>query len=684
MKFRPERNWIDYVIAIVAGALATYSIAMSVNKSTLAYSMTGAVLACGLIGYFLSRLVEGRKVAQFDGWFTAVGAFAMIGQVRRINGILPEGGFPFELLAAVIMLVLLCVGCIFAWRDGALLFLTLPGIVLFGLVGVIDWAPGVFSFCAYLILVATLYARVHQRTMMDRAKEAGANPQILRRGAWRWVAGPEYAFLAASTILVLSFIGAPLVRLSLNQVSGGIQGGLRSQVRRAFNTSPVNVSAPSDISIGNGPVRLSENVLWRVQIEGFSYLRTGVFPEEASRGWDRSPNYDILKGIEFDQEGKQLKYRRDPTQVARTTESGTREIVVQIRPFANLSNVLPLPGPVIESNTRMLLENRYGVAVQDTGRAAAANPADSPGRQFVCLVPGDVGPDNQIGDPALPSYFQIEKVNVSTVGLANRITENIESPYRKAVAIKNYIAANTQYNLDAPRVPRDRDPVDFFLNDSKQGYCDLYASAFVQMARASGLPARYVTGYLISPETRQSDGSFFVREKDAHSWAEVYFEGAGWVPFDATEGTVDITPNDKNQEGNFLAQILNLSKNPIVLGALASVLGIVGVVFLIRSTPRAEKSTSQRLEILRQQLRLQRSIELLVGAPRRFSQTMSEYVETVADQLHDLAPAIMATNQDLEEGIFGRSELSKEATDALKAKSEELRRRLKQIKKSKA
>src|SRR5690606_26770165 len=60
-----------------------------------------------------------------------------------------------------------------------------------------------------------------------------------------------------------------------------------------------------------------------------------------------------------------------------------------------------------------------------------------------------------------------------------------------------------------------------------------FASAYVTLMRAAGLPARVVTGYLGG--TWNPVGEYFaVRQADAHAWAEVWLEDQGWVRFDPT------------------------------------------------------------------------------------------------------------------------------------------------------
>jgi transglutaminase-like putative cysteine protease len=77
------------------------------------------------------------------------------------------------------------------------------------------------------------------------------------------------------------------------------------------------------------------------------------------------------------------------------------------------------------------------------------------------------------------------------------------------------------------------DSVDQFLFESRQGFCEHYASAFVVLMRAAGVSARVVTGYQGGEFNTVSD-YMVVRQRDAHAWAEVYLDGRGWVRVDPT------------------------------------------------------------------------------------------------------------------------------------------------------
>jgi transglutaminase-like putative cysteine protease len=77
------------------------------------------------------------------------------------------------------------------------------------------------------------------------------------------------------------------------------------------------------------------------------------------------------------------------------------------------------------------------------------------------------------------------------------------------------------------------DPVDDFLFNSRSGFCEHYASAFVVLMRAAGIPARVVTGYQ-GGEINPVGDYMIIRQREAHAWAEVWTEAGGWRRVDPT------------------------------------------------------------------------------------------------------------------------------------------------------
>jgi protein-glutamine gamma-glutamyltransferase len=92
-----------------------------------------------------------------------------------------------------------------------------------------------------------------------------------------------------------------------------------------------------------------------------------------------------------------------------------------------------------------------------------------------------------------------------------------------------------QYTLEPALL--DKDSVDDFLFNTREGFCEHFSSAFVFLMRAAGIPARVVTGYQ-GGELNPIDNIITVRQSDAHAWAEVFLAARGWVRVDPTAASV--------------------------------------------------------------------------------------------------------------------------------------------------
>ncbi|OME25489.1 transglutaminase domain-containing protein [Paenibacillus odorifer] len=135
-------------------------------------------------------------------------------------------------------------------------------------------------------------------------------------------------------------------------------------------------------------------------------------------------------------------------------------------------------------------------------------------------------------------YLQLPDLLPERVkALAEKLTASSDNRYDSATAIRDYLQNGYSYTLDTMVPPAGADFVDHFLFETKQGYCVHFATAMTVLLRSTGIPARYVQGY--GPGTQQEEAmpaKYLVTQGDAHAWVEVYFAGAGWVPFDPTPG----------------------------------------------------------------------------------------------------------------------------------------------------
>lgn len=158
----------------------------------------------------------------------------------------------------------------------------------------------------------------------------------------------------------------------------------------------------------------------------------------------------------------------------------------------------------------------------------------------------------------LDRYLQLpDDVPSRVTGLAEELAGDAETPYEKAIAVRDYLRT-LDYTVDIETPPRGVDAVDHFLFELQEGYCSYFASAMTIMLRACGVPARFVTGYATEQmvdedadegtgghqsNQRQAEQRTFVA-RNSHAWCEVFFPDYGWIPFEPTPGYTIITGDD--------------------------------------------------------------------------------------------------------------------------------------------
>jgi transglutaminase-like putative cysteine protease len=116
--------------------------------------------------------------------------------------------------------------------------------------------------------------------------------------------------------------------------------------------------------------------------------------------------------------------------------------------------------------------------------------------------------------------------------LAQELTAAALTPYDKAKAVESYLRT-IPYNDEIAAPPAGADPIEYFLFDLREGYCDYYATAMAMMLRSVGVPARAVSGYAEGTFDEES-GAWFITQRDAHTSVEVFFPDYGWIEFEPT------------------------------------------------------------------------------------------------------------------------------------------------------
>ena len=286
---------------------------------------------------------------------------------------------------------------------------------------------------------------------------------------------------------------------------------------------------PRQQLIGSGP-ELSEKIVMEVRdlpgdtsgpISGRFYLRSTTYDVYTSRGWMTSET--DVKGYAA---GERIRPESRP---------GYRSVLQEISVVGELGPLVYAAGPLVSADREFLVQWRG--ESDDFGAILLEGDESYRSQSLILDLTADElkAADQSYPDWVSPHYLELPRTLPDRVFvLARNLTANEATPYDRARAIERYLRA-FPYTLDLDLPPAGQDVVDYFLFDLQKGYCDYYASSMVVLARASGLPARLVVGY-IAERYDEDLQAYVISEAEAHSWAEIYFPGYGWIEFEPTGG----------------------------------------------------------------------------------------------------------------------------------------------------
>ena len=133
-------------------------------------------------------------------------------------------------------------------------------------------------------------------------------------------------------------------------------------------------------------------------------------------------------------------------------------------------------------------------------------------------------------------YAQPVELSEDLRSLMDEVYEGCEDDIDKAEKLCSLLKSYEYTDSPGPLPDTVTDAasmLDYFMLESKRGYCTHYATAFVLLARAEGIPARLVQGYYVSTNGTR-DVTLYTSM--AHAWPEIYIDGAGWITYEPTPG----------------------------------------------------------------------------------------------------------------------------------------------------
>lgn len=122
--------------------------------------------------------------------------------------------------------------------------------------------------------------------------------------------------------------------------------------------------------------------------------------------------------------------------------------------------------------------------------------------------------------------------------------EETHVPYEWAIdTITTYLEDNIAYDMDVGKYDGEQDFLMHLLENERKGFATHFATAATMMFRYFQIPARYVEGYLVTPEAVHQTEAYekiFVQGTDAHAWTEIYIDEIGWIPVEVTPAYKDV------------------------------------------------------------------------------------------------------------------------------------------------
>ncbi|HKP67853.1 MAG TPA: DUF3488 and transglutaminase-like domain-containing protein [Pyrinomonadaceae bacterium] len=331
--------------------------------------------------------------------------------------------------------------------------------------------------------------------------------------------------IPATAIVLIVFIvvlAAPMFFL-LPRVGGAGFGGSGGGVKATSGFS-------DSVRLGGiGLIQQNNEIVMRVRLDGTQ-------PEELE---------DIRwRGVALDTFDNQFWKKSQPGTIDRLPKS--ENDLIQVAPLRSRDSAVlytvylePLDSQVMFVLPRAVgVQGPMGYVVRDEDESLKA---PSRGERFSYRILSDTSlpaaaelrRDTELYPESHLNYLQLpEDIDQRIVDLASEVTKGTGNRYDAAVAIETYLQTQFGYTLEQ-KAGGDQPLADFLFN-VREGHCEYFATAMAVMLRTQGVATRVVNGFQRGDYNETAD-VFVVRQRNAHSWVEVYFPGEdAWVTFDPT------------------------------------------------------------------------------------------------------------------------------------------------------
>jgi transglutaminase-like putative cysteine protease len=224
--------------------------------------------------------------------------------------------------------------------------------------------------------------------------------------------------------------------------------------------------------------------------------------------------------------------------LAQTFTVSDRDLSVTGVPVAYPATHVDFPGDLRYDGDLEMLRVDDGTIDAGTSYTATSMPVQPPPAELNKQV---------FPDPSLnPRYTEIPgdlPIGIGAIATSWVEGSGAETDYERILAIQDHLRDPTEFTYDAT-VPARDDQFTLldFLQTTKAGFCQQYASAMAVMLRTLGYPTRVAVGFT-QGDRSEADGLWHVTTDNAHAWVEVLFPTYGWLAFEPTPGRTNPIAN---------------------------------------------------------------------------------------------------------------------------------------------
>jgi protein-glutamine gamma-glutamyltransferase len=451
------------------------------------------------------------------------------------------------------------------------------------------------------ILVLAVFGFVAAIALLVAARQPLAAAAVTIAGAGWPATLVDDGAVAIGTLALAAALSIALVlrAVSTRALVGGVAVGALVVAGAAWVSSTTSFTREAVVDWqawnvrGSAPRAMGLRFIWDAQYEGISfpptitevlhisgteraqYWRASTLNEFVADRWYEDLSFVLTRGT-----GGRLVLD-DLAPAAARNEDEWLEQQVEVRALVDdrlvaaglpvsvdapsLGTLFTFAGGIVRAQRNLPAGTKYKVwsyvpdpTPEALDRARAAYPDDA--SPFLTLwgreLPGFGGRSRDSRVDAIlddPSYSDLSAYR-PLYERARQVTQGASSPYAAVLALESWFRQRGGFQYDEQPPVSDRPPLIDFVTRTRAGYCQHFAGAMAVMARLLGIPARVAVGFTSG---RLDDGTWVVRDHDAHAWVEVWFPGHGWVPFDPTPG-----------RGTFAARYSFASNSPGTIEAL--------------------------------------------------------------------------------------------------------------------